>query len=107
MIITFLVENSNGMNFNKLYQYFYHSHSTPLGLRPYCFPQVEPQCHIVPLFGEGNHKGLPLADNPVCRGNPTRMPLLGKGNHKGLPLHYITVCRGNPTCKALSRFKFF
>ncbi|OQY57009.1 MAG: hypothetical protein B6247_01610 [Candidatus Parabeggiatoa sp. nov. 2] len=34
-----------------------------------------PQCHIVPLLGEGNHKGLPL--------------------------HYITVCRGNPTCKAL------
>ncbi len=35
-----------------------------------------PQCHIVPLLGEGNHKGLPL--------------------------HYITVCRGNPTCKALN-----
>ena len=30
------------------------------------------------------------------------VPLLGEGNHKGLPLHYITVCRGNPTCKALN-----
>jgi len=38
--------------------------------------KICPQCHIVPLLGEGNHKGLPL--------------------------HYITVCRGNPTCKALN-----
>gem|GEM_PF-2369023 len=30
------------------------------------------------------------------------VPLLGEGNHKGLPLHDITVCRGNPTCKALN-----
>jgi len=29
------------------------------------------QCHIVPLLGEGNHKGLPLRDMTVCRGNPT------------------------------------
>jgi len=30
------------------------------------------------------------------------VPLLGEGNHKGLPLHDMTVCRGNPTCKALN-----
>jgi len=26
-----------------------------------------------------------------------------KGNHKGLPLHNMTVRRGNPTCKALTK----
>jgi len=36
-------------------------------------PQVSPQCHIVPLLGEGNHKGLPLHYITVCRGNPTSL----------------------------------
>ncbi|OQY45114.1 MAG: hypothetical protein B6247_29360 [Candidatus Parabeggiatoa sp. nov. 2] len=30
---------------------------------------------VVKLFGEGNHKGLPLHDMTICRGNPLWLPL--------------------------------
>jgi len=47
-------------------------------------PQALIQCHIVPLLGEGNHKGLPLHDMTVCRGNPLWLPLriTNNGLHK-------------------------